>query len=289
MTTAHGPIFGRRRLRLALRKAREASGFRQDQVAGHMDWSASKLTRIEAGQVSVSTNDLKALLALYGVTDDARVRQMLELGRISRQRAWWSTYRDRLSNEFYAYLGLEAEASAMRAYQPLLVPGLLHTPAYARALIAETSPFHLAPDDVDDRVSLRMTRQREVLDQADPPSVIVVLDEAVIRRPVGGSAAMREQLLHLIASIERANLTIEILPFTAGPYPAMYAPFVILEFPDDEDAPVVYMENAFTVDIVLERPDEIELYHQAFDKMRELSLSAKDSVRLLKKAAEEFA
>jgi hypothetical protein len=119
--------------------------------------------------------------------------------------------------------------------------------------------------------------------------VVAILDEAAIRRPVGGPATMREQLLHLVACTERPNVTLKILPFTVGAYPAMYANFIILDFPPGEDAPVVYIENSFTDDVVLERPDEIEPYQRAFDKMRDLSLSTKDSVRLLTKVAEEFA
>jgi transcriptional regulator with XRE-family HTH domain len=291
MTTAHGPVVGRRRLRIALRRSREAANLTQDQVAAEMDWSLSKLIRIEAGQVSISTNDLKAILTLYEVTEAKEISELLELARVSRQRPWWSGYKDRyedrLAPHVFSYIGLEAETSSMRTFDPLLVPGLLQTPAYARAIVREVSPYQRSADELEAIVQIRLTRQREVLGRADPPEFLVVLDEAALRRPVGGAETMREQLRQLAASEEQAHLTVKVLPFSTGPYPAMYGPFVILEFPTQADSPVVFLENAFSGD-VLERAEDVGPYRRAFEKISEMALSTKESARLLNKVADEF-
>jgi len=280
MTTAHGPIVGRRRLRFALRQAREAAELTQEQVAAQMDWSLSKLIRIEAGTVSVSTNDLKALLALYGIRDSAQVDELVELARASRQRTWWAGYKDRLASYRVSFIGLEAETSALSYFNPLLVPGLLQTATYARAVIAELAPHEATPEEVEPLVDIRLARQREVLGRRDPPRLMVLLDEAVLRRPVGGWRAMREQLLHLVEAAEQPNISIRILPFSTGPYPAMYGPFIIFEFPDEADTAVVFLENAFSGDVV-ERAEEVAAYRGMFDQMWQRALTEDSSAKLI--------
>jgi transcriptional regulator with XRE-family HTH domain len=285
MTTAHGPIVGRRRLRFALRQAREAAELTQEQVAAQMDWSLSKLIRIEAGTVSVSTNDLKALLALYHINDGAQVEELVELARASRQRTWWAGYKDRLASYRVSYIGLEAETSALWYFNPLLVPGLLQTETYARAVIAELAPHEGTPEEVEPLVDFRLTRQREILGRRDPPRLAVLMDEAVLRRPVGGRRGMREQLLQLVDAAAEPNISLRILPFSAGPYPAMYGPFTILDFPEDADTPVVFLENAFSGDVV-ERAEEVTAYRGMFDQMWQRSLSEDESVELIRAIAD---
>jgi transcriptional regulator with XRE-family HTH domain len=287
MTTAHGPTVGRRRLRFALRRAREAADLTQEQVATAMDWSLSKLIRIEAGQVSISTNDLKALITLYRLDDPKETSGLLELARVSRQRPWWSGYKDILSPQFSAYIGLEAEASLIRYFHTLLAPGLLQTAAYMQAIVKATAPSDPSSDELDAIVQLRLTRQSEVLGRSDAPEILAVLDEAVVRRQVGSPQTMRDQLLHLVECAERPNLTIKILPFSVGAYPVMSGPFVILEFPTEEDSPAILLENNFSGD-VLKGPDDVELYKRAFDKIWDLALSARESLQLLHKVADEF-
>lgn len=285
MTTAHGPIVGRRRLRSALRQARESVDLTQEQVAAQMDWSLSKLIRIEAGTVSVSTNDLKALLSLYRISDRAQVDELVDLARASRQRSWLADYKDLLDPHYRSYLGLEAETSSLWYFNPLVVPGLLQTPAYTRAIVAELTSREWAVEEIERLVEVRLARQREVLGRPDPPGLMVLMDEAALRRPVGGWPAMREQLDHLRESAEQPNISVRILPFSAGPYPAMYGPFVILDFPEEADSSVVLLEHAFSVH-VLERAEDIEPYRSAFDRMWARALSVVDSTDLIKTIAD---
>lgn len=287
MTTAHGPIVGRRRLRYALRQAREAADLTQEQVAARMDWSLSKLLRIEAGTVSVSTNDVKALLALYRITDPAAVEELIHLARASRQRPWWTGYRERLGSDVVSYVGLEAESATLRYLSPLTITGLFQTPRYARAIATAGTAVELSPEDVDSLVELRLARQREILGRANPPEIQVLIDEAALRRPVGSPAVMREQLLHLAESAGRPNIDIRILPFAAGAYAAMYGPFIVLEFPDESDTPVVFVESAIGGE-ALERGPDVAAYQRAFERTWNQALGEADSLRLIEAAARQW-
>jgi transcriptional regulator with XRE-family HTH domain len=234
------PALQRRRLRSELRKAREAAGYTQTEVAAAMDWSASKLTRIEAGQVTVSTTDLRALLAHYGINDRTEIERLEEIARASRERSWWSGYRELVSPEFMTYLGYEYSASIMRTFQPQGVPGLLQTEEYARVVIGEV----IGQDRrrVDALVELRMARQ-EVLERDDPLHLHCILDEAVIRRVVGSPALMRRQLRHLKEAADRPNVTVRVMPFSRGWYSRMRSAYILLEFPDVIVENVLFIET----------------------------------------------
>jgi transcriptional regulator with XRE-family HTH domain len=288
MTLAHGPAVGRRRLRLALRAAREAADLTQERVAAEMDWSLSKLIRIESGQVTVSVNDVRALLSLYDVHDDERVAQLVELARAARKRPWWNTYREHLTASVSSFIGLEAETSAMSYYNALLIPGLLQTEAYARVVLREAMPAESSPEDIEAVLRVRLTRQHEVLTRSTPADIVVILDEAVLRRTVGGPETMREQLRRLAGYAAQPRVTIHVIPFSAGPYPAMYGPFIILEFPDPNDPPVVFLELPFSGE-ALERSGEVEPYRRAFARMLEMALSAHQSLMLIRSVADGLA
>jgi transcriptional regulator with XRE-family HTH domain len=234
------PTVHRRRLRNELRKAREAAGFTQRDTALAMDWSPSKLIRIETGGVSISTNDLRALAAHYGIDDPARVQELLDLARKARERSPWAAYRELSSPEYVAFLAYESTASVIRNFEPLLIPGLLQTEEYAREVIGEFE----GPDKrtVDELVDLRMERQ-ELLNRPDPPGLHFILDQAVITRLVGGPEVMRRQLRHLKEMAHRDRVTIRIVPFSYGMYPRLRVPYVLFEFPDPQDEDVLYIEN----------------------------------------------
>jgi transcriptional regulator with XRE-family HTH domain len=287
MTAAHGPIVGRRRLRFALRRAREAALLTQEHVATQMEWSVSKLIRIESGTVSVSTNDLKALLDLYGVTSDQAILELVDLARASRKRPWWSGYKDRLAAPMVSYIGLEAETSALRYFNPLIVPSLLQTEDYARVISRGASAYPRTDSDINVLVEIRMTRQREVLQQEKPPTISTVIDEAVLRRPVGSSQTMREQLAHLVEMSELEHVDIRVLPFSAGPYPAMYGPFVILEFPPP-DTPMIFIENVIQGE-VLETEDYVNTCLKAFGMVWEDALGSAASIDLIRRVGREMA
>jgi transcriptional regulator with XRE-family HTH domain len=288
MTMTHGPTSGRLRLRSALRSARESMGLTQQEVADAMDWSLSKVIRIEKGTVSVSTNDVRALLQLYGIDDSRQIGELVELARAARRRAWWAEYKSAIPPHFAALIGLEAEANIHKYFQPVVMPGLLQTEAYARVVLANTAPGRLTDDDIDTRVQIRLARQREVLSRRDPPRLEIVLDEAVLRRIAGSKEIMREQLLHLVALGAPPHVLIQVLPFIAG-VNTVEGAFEILQFPDPEDTDVVYLETALTRGGLIDRPDDIGPFRQAFERLKETALAPPESLSMIAKIADEFA
>lgn len=247
-TAGPDPTVHRRRLRNELRKTREGAGKTQRDVAAAMDWSQSKLIRIETGAVNISTNDLRALLAHYEV-DPARINTLVDLARAARDVPRWNLYRDVASPEYIAFLGYESSASIIRNFEPLLVPGLLQTEEYAREVI--TAVEYNNPQNIDALVDLRMQRQ-ETLVRQPPPDLHFIVDEAVIRRMVGGPDVTRRQLRHLREVVDYANITLRIVPFSAGMYPRLRVPYVLFEFPDPEDEDVLFLENPLGEVIVRE-------------------------------------
>jgi transcriptional regulator with XRE-family HTH domain len=271
MTPVKDAPVQRRRLRSELRRAREKGGHTQKDVAEAMDWSLSKLIRIESGSVGISTNDLKGLLQHYGIVDPAEVAHFLGLARAGKeQRGWWSEYRDAASQQYLTFVGYEDSASVIQTFQPLLIPGLLQDEEYARAVLRAIGES-ATEKQVDDRVRLRMRRQEELFERPDPPRMFFVIDEASLHRWVGGRDVMRHQLQRLKSDLQRDNVTIEIVPFTAGAHPGMQGPFVILEFPDERDEDVLYLENPRGDLISREEQAEIEPYRLAFAHLRELA------------------
>lgn len=271
------PMVKRRRLRAELRNARQEADLTQDQVAEAMEWSPSKIIRIEAGSVGVSANDMRALLRLYDITDPKRVNDLLTLARLARERS--TTYRD-APPRLLQYIDYEAAASAIRGYQTILVPGLLQTEDYARAVIGELVP----KSQVDALVKVRMKRQ-EILKRTDPVELFFVLDEAVIRRQVGGEEVMRRQVLHLVEMADRKNVTVEVVRFSTGAHPGVQGPFVIFEFPDTEDDDVLWLENSRGDLIVRDEPDEIAAHEERLDRLHRLSAGRKGSVAFLEGVA----
>jgi transcriptional regulator with XRE-family HTH domain len=287
MTTTHGPTSGRLRLRSALRSARETAALTQQEVAEAMDWSLSKVIRIEKGTVSVSTNDVRALLQLYGVNDGRQTGELVELARAARRRAWWAEYKNAIPPHYAALIGLEAEASTHKYFQPVVVPGLLQTEAYARSVLTNTAPGRLTAEDIDTRVEIRLARQRQVLARRQPPQLEIVLDEAVLRRIAGSTEIMREQLLHLIAMGALPHVVIQVLPFTAG-VNTVEGAFEILQFPDPEDTDVVYQEAALSRGGLIDRPDDIGPFREAFERLKETSFEPAESLSTIAKIAGEL-
>lgn len=276
------PVVQRRRLRAELRRARLEAGLTQDQVAAVMDWSLSKVIRIENGSVSISANDLRALLRHYQIADPGRTDELLALAQAARERAWWSGYRDVASPGLLQLIGYETAASITRTFEPLLVPGLLQTEEYARAVLSEFE--EQAPGGrVDALVEIRMRRQ-ELLDRTDPPLLFFILDEAIVRRLTGGKAVMRRQVRRLIEVAGRPNVTVEVVPFSAGAHPGLKGPFVALEFPDPADDDVLYLESPRGDLISRDVPEEVLAYREAFERLRVMSLGPEGSTAYLSTA-----
>ena len=268
------PNLYRRRLREALRRAREDQRLTQKQAADALDWSMSKLVRIEAGTVNVSTTDLKALLQLYAITDDAEVENLLEIARNTRRPPWYSKYQEVIGAAFAEFLGYERSASTIKAFTQLIIPGLIQTDDYARAILEVRRVTR-----IDERVELRMERQ-ELLDQDDCPEIIYVIDEAALHRRVGGEAVMRRQLRRLKDAMNHPKMLIEIIPFAAGAHPSMSRSFTVLEFADwDED--VLYQETSQGSVTTREDQNQVAEFIERFDLLRAMSMERQAAIALI--------
>jgi transcriptional regulator with XRE-family HTH domain len=277
------PAVQRRRLRGELRRMRQEAGETQEQVAAAMQWSLSKLIRIENGSVSISRSDLKVLLEHYGIVDDARIDELLALGKAARERSWWSVYSDVAPPRLLQFVEYEAAARITRSFEPLLIPGLLQTEEYTREVIGKFDASE-PKDRTDTLVALRLKRQELLKQDGPPPWFFFILDESVVRRLVGGREVMRGQIRHLIELASRRNVTIEIVPFSAGISRGMQGPFVVFEFPEAEDDDVLYLESTrgdwnWTS---RENSEEILDYRVIFEELRGMSLGEGGSVEFLR-------
>lgn len=291
-TTVHSPTAGRRRLRNALRRARDLAHLTQEQVAAGMEWSLSKVIRIETGAVSISISDLRQLLQLYRIEDPTEVTELVELARVGRRRPWWTRYKDTVPGEYLSFVGLEDESTAVRCFCPAGMPGLLQTEEFAQAVVnaswwatRDDDPTLSSPptrSEVEARVEVRMTRQQEVLRRPTPPEITAVLDEAVLWRQVGGSQVLRRQLLHLVGLGSQPHITIQVLPFTAN-VSLLLSPFIILEFPDPADTDVVYVEGSQEQTVF--DGDEVATYRRVFERARAASLPEEGSLELIARVA----
>jgi hypothetical protein len=249
-----------------------------------MDWSLSKVIRIESGAVSISTNDLRALLNLYKIHDRDQTDQFVELARASRQSSWWSKYRGDISPQYFQYMEYEEAASLHRSYQLLAVPGLLQTKEYASAIIRKMAPPGTPVEQIRSRVEIRMKRQ-EFLEQGASPTLIYVMDEAAIRHVLGEHNVADGQIARLIQQAKRPNVTIEIVPFSAGLHAGMLEPFTILEFPDPEDSDILYLESSRDLMFSQDEAGEITGYREAFEELRSISLGPAGTLAYLEKLA----
>lgn len=280
------PLAHRRRLRAELRKARQAKELTQEQVAREMDWSLSKIIRIEAGSISISSNDLKALMRLYSVTDSKQVGALLALARAARERSWWSAYRDVAPPSLLQLIECESAASAIRQSETMFVPGILQTEDYAHAVIQDYYDERPGSDKLSALVELRVRREK-LLDSANPPPFRFVLDEAVVRRLVGGPTVMRCQLRQLIELAEKPHITVEVIPFSVGLHPGMSGPFEIIEFADPSDRDIVFLESS-RGDIISDNPEETLTYRENFERLVRSSLGPRDSLARLATIADEM-
>ncbi|BCB79755.1 helix-turn-helix transcriptional regulator [Phytohabitans flavus] len=279
MAVKPSPTTLRRQLGAELRRLRADRTVAD--VAAELGWSESKLSRIETANTGVRPKDLDRLLEAYAVAEDARARIRALAGQ-SRQRAWWEAYGDVLPNAYETYIGFEAEAIGIYNYEAQIVPGLLQTAEYASAVIQADGIYE--DDEVHgQRVAVRMARQA-VLTRDPPPKLSVILDEAVLRRQIGGPDVMRRQLTSLAEANERKMITVQILPFSAGAHRALAGSFVILEFSGNSDHPLVYCEG-MTGGVFRSRQDELRSYWMSYESLRSVALSPKLSVELINKVA----
>ncbi|WBB76960.1 DUF5753 domain-containing protein [Micromonospora sp. WMMD1128] len=238
------------------------------------------MSRIENAQVSVMPPVARGLLDLYGVEGD-EIDALVQVARDARKRGWWQAYDDVLPDWFEVYVGLEAEASEIRAFQPQLIPGLLQTADYARAVVRAEHPD--APDnEIERRVELRMRRQSN----ESPPNLWVVLDEAVLRRPVGGAATFKAQLERLAEEADRPGNTVQILTFTAGEYGSMGSAFSLLAFPEPADPGVVYVETR--AGSLYLQGQQVREYTRVFEHLVATAAGARESRDLIREAINQL-
>ena len=278
------PLLLRRRLRTELRTARLNKELTQEQVANSMVWSLSKMNRIEKAKSGISINDLKALLSLYDITDEEQKDELIALARAARQSPWWSRYRDVAPTTLLELIDYESAASAVSQFETMFVPGILQTDEYASAVL---QVFYDENSAAERLVELR-TKRRDLLTSENAPKFSFVLDESVIHRRVGSPAITSKQLMHLVNVAELSNVTIQVVPFTAGLHPGMRGPFEAVEFEDTPDENVVFLEGP-RGDFISDDPKETDIYLKAFKRITEKSLSPADSMGRLLRAAGEVA
>ncbi|MDT7594472.1 MAG: hypothetical protein QOJ06_18 [Pseudonocardiales bacterium] len=280
MSPARGPVVPRRRLGAGLRALRERAGLTIDEVAKELECSVSKVSRLETGQGIPKSRDVRDLLDRYGVEDQAHRDRFMRWVREGQRQGWWSDYSDVLApdpdnpllpDNLSRYVALEQDASEVHAFEAALVPGLLQTADYARAVLNTLSTANC--EATDRLVELRMRRQARLYADEDALTVHFVLDEAVLHRVVGGKQVMQEQLKRLFADARRPNITVQVLPFSVGAHRSVDGPFTVLLFPDSDDSDLVYIESHVGC-FYFEKEHDVRVYKQIFDVLVDTSLSA---------------
>ncbi|GAA0430654.1 transcriptional regulator [Acrocarpospora corrugata] len=280
MSVGRSPTVRLRRLAGELIRLRCEAGYSREEVAQLLGLASSTVYRIETGHTRPQGRTMRDLLSLYGANGHER-DALLELIRDAGRRGWWHHFGDVLPGP---YVGLEAEAASVRNYEPVMLPGLLETEAYARSVIS--AALVEDPGEIERRITVRLERQRRLSDPAF--ELWVVLDEAALRRPVGGPYVMAEQLRRLQEIAIQPNVTIQVLPFDAGAYLGMGNPLAILTFPHPEDSDVVFLESAGG-ELYLESSDDVRRYALVFDHLRAAALSPEKSVEKIESVEKEMA
>lgn len=283
---AASPTVRRRRLGIEMRRLREEAGLLIETVARELECSMSKISRIETGKTIARSRDIRDMLTLYGVTDERRRDTLLTLAREAQQHGWWEQYDRILPPGFNTYIGLEAEATTVRNYELQFVPGLLQTPDYARAVDA-AARYGGNGRHREQFLTASLTRQERLIDRYDPLRVHTVLDESVLRRPVGGAEVMGMQLWKLRDLTDLPNVTIQVLPLAEAGEAGLPGQFVLLEFADPGDGDIAFVDTPMDV-LCLQKAGEVAWYRSAHDRLIRTALNPDDSRRWLETAAGEM-
>ncbi|WP_433458454.1 helix-turn-helix domain-containing protein [Micromonospora sp. CA-248212] len=251
----------------------------QKEVAERVGWSPSKLIRIETGQVGLSPSDLKALLNEYNVSDSETISSLVAMAKEGRRQRW-GRYRDVLNPDFLTYLESESSAVTIRQAEPQVIPGLLQTEEYARAVIEGVGGTDLSARAVDRQVEVRMKRQ-EIFDRPNPPEMFFIIDESAMRRPAGDAETMRRQLRHLgkIATLDHVHVRVVLL--NSGIHPGLRGSFVLLEFPEPEDEDILFLESSQTSLVTKDDTEAIDRYHKDFAHLETIAASEDETARLI--------
>ena len=277
------PTVRRRRLGQELRRLREIKGMTAEEVAERLLVSQSKISRLENGRRSISQRDVRDLCGVYEVEDHRIVDSLMQMAKDSRQQGWWHAFGD---IPYSVYIGLETDAASLRVYEPQVVPGLLQTREYAEALISGALP-EAPPSDIEKRVSVRARRQDRISAPEHPLRLWAVIDEAALRRLVGGKQVMVNQLEHLIAQSQLPHVTVQVLPFDMGAHPGINGQYAILEFPDAADSSVVYIEGV-TSDLYLEKAHDVQRYSVMYEHLRAQALNVEQTRQFIEEIAKVY-
>lgn len=286
-----GSTVPRRQLGRYLRDLRQQQRLTVRTAAERLEWSEAKIWRIETGQVSLRSLDVEAMCRIYGASATL-TEALMGLARETKARGWWHAYGDVIPEGFDLYIGLEEAASSLAWYESELIPGLLQTEAYAHTLIEADNPG-VGGEEIDRRVHVRLARQALLTRRTAAPQLRIVLNEAIVKRPIGGTAVMREQLRRLLEVGELPNVSLRMMPFDIGLHPGvMSGPFVILRFPRNGDGretepPTVYVDG-FTGALYLDKPGEIDRYDKAFAGVQDSALPEGPSRAMIHQAAREL-
>jgi transcriptional regulator with XRE-family HTH domain len=286
-----GSTVPRRQLGRYLRDLRNGQRLTVRAAAERLEWSEAKIWRIETGQVGLRSLDVEAMCRIYGATPDL-TEALMGLAKETKAKGWWHSYGDVIPEWLDVYIGLEEAAASISWYESELVPGLLQTDGYARAVISADNPG-VGDEEIDRRVHVRIERQALVTRITAAPELKIVLNEAILRRPVGGAEVMVAQLRRLLDASELPNVALRVMPFSAGLHPGiMSGPFELLRFPLNGDGketepPTVYVDG-FTGALYLEKPKEIRRYDEAFGGIWSAALNESASQDLLNRASKEI-
>ena len=277
MTAPAGtPLSERRRVRVALKKAREGLDMTQKDVADALDWSTSKVIRMENGSVGISVTDLKALLLHYGITNQAEVDRMVQSVRAGKQAAWWQRYRNESSQQFITFLGLEASAIRIRQFQGLLFPGLLQTAAYAGVL---TRIGSATEEQAKRAVEIRLKRQELISEEG--PELFFIIDESVLHRRIGDADVMREQLVRIKEAATHPKIAIQIMPFAAGVHKGMKSSFEIFELSEEPDDYALLLDQPYKDVLYPDPSEETKEFVNIFFELEGIALPASETLRII--------
>lgn len=288
MASDQGPVVQSAILRSELVRLRKEKNLTQEQVAAGLEWSASKLIRLEGGRSSISKTDLDALLRAYGVTSETQRGRLQNLNRGAKAVGWWNAYRSHVASVYLEYVGYETGAVFIRQFQGSVVPGLLQTPDYARALTVISVEEKATIDAV---VGLRLQRQSELARRNPRPRQYYILDEAVVRRNIGAPgdrSIMPDQLMHIVSQVrDDDRITVRVIPFGKGAHAGLSGPFTLLEF-DGGLPDLLYLDAGREVIGMVGNDERIAEYADSFESLVEIALSAEESLEFIENAAREI-
>jgi transcriptional regulator with XRE-family HTH domain len=272
------PTVRLRRLAGELRNLRQAAGLTREDAAEQTNINSATLYRIETAKARPQRRTLLTLLDKYGVTDAARRAGLVELSKQATQLGWLQAYESELPEEYTTYISFESEARSVRNYESLFVPGLLQTEGYTRAVVTASLPY-ASDEEIQQRIETRAQRQASIT-KDDPLKLWAIVDEAVLRREVGGKEVMTDQLRHLHDLTRQPHITFQVLPYTVGAHPGMHGAFAVMDFPDAADPDLVYIENMAGA-LYLEKEADVRRYTEMFNQLRAAALNVADSRRFV--------